>query len=396
MTRLHVLLRDSLREACESGNTEAVLSVLQKGPPLDMQIDHRGTALHVAAYANRPQVCELVLGRGLPVDTRNHDGETALHVAVGQKATRAFDALMQAGANVNARSSYGISVLHKALGWNVESRGLCERLLAAGADFLAVDHRARGAMHFAAILGNTAVGQLLLECGAGVDKIDSGGSTPLHEAARHGRSAFCRFLIDHRCPVRCLDRQGRTPLHHCVLSDSSLACGTLVEAGLHADDHGTCSMTPLAMAARALHADVAVELVRLGANPNGVDADGHNAVEIGCALADKTIQERIRFCVRLIAGGVDPTPALGVQQPAALATALRHPLREAARNGWTHVCLQLVELGHDAGRRLGRGGSAVDLARGQGHGELANVLRAAAARSAAHGAVRAMQFGVRS
>ncbi len=92
------------------------------------------TALHLAAFFNRPDVATLLIARGADVDavTRNPMRVRPLHSAATVRASAIFAALLAHGADPNAPQEQGATVLMSAAGsGDVES---VKALLAHGAD----------------------------------------------------------------------------------------------------------------------------------------------------------------------------------------------------------------------------------------------------------------------
>lgn len=91
----------------------------------------------------------------------------------------------------------GATLLIKAI--RSDSAGLVEYLLAIGADPLVIDKSGRSVFHWASMIGNPDVMELLLNAipdpTAQVQAPDSGGDTPLHLAAYHGHLPVIRLLV---------------------------------------------------------------------------------------------------------------------------------------------------------------------------------------------------------
>jgi len=75
-----------------------------------------------------------------------------------------------------------------------------------------VDKNGRTALTYAAMLGNSAMAQLLIDRGASVKFHDKLGNTPLHWAADRGNSELVSLLLAAKAPVNEENKQGITPL----------------------------------------------------------------------------------------------------------------------------------------------------------------------------------------
>jgi ankyrin repeat protein len=122
-------------------------------------------------------------------------------------------------ANMNWRNPEwdGATLLLKAVrtGTNV----LTEYLLLAdkGADPSVVDDSGRGIFHWAAMSGDAAQFQLLIEnvpveTRPPINGLDSGGDTPLHLAAYYGHLAIIRQLIHIKADPKMENRAGNSPV----------------------------------------------------------------------------------------------------------------------------------------------------------------------------------------
>eukprot|EP00438_Fugacium_kawagutii_P020191 Skav207608 [mRNA] locus=scaffold1878:29344:34177:+ [translate_table: standard] len=97
------------------------------------------------------------------------------------------------------------------------------------------------ALHWAALLGQNSVAELLLKMGATVDGKDREGRTALHCAAHNGNTSVAQILLANGAEVDATDGEGdpwnvqiqicRTPLHwaaclsHCSVADLLLSKG---------------------------------------------------------------------------------------------------------------------------------------------------------------------------
>ena len=80
-----------------------------------------------------------------------------------------------------------------------------------------IDQMATGTLlHRAALDGQTAQAEQLLNNGADVNEHNSAGYTPLHLAAAKGRLEMAQLLLDHGAEINALEGLGLTPLHLAV------------------------------------------------------------------------------------------------------------------------------------------------------------------------------------
>ncbi|KAK5939207.1 putative ankyrin-repeat protein [Knufia obscura] len=129
-------------------------------------------------------------------------------------------------------------------------------LLARDASVKITSNTGATALHFATSKGNIDVVRTLLDAGASARVKDKRGQLPLHRAAAVGNMPLVKMLLGRgRSPVDATDVDGCTALHHAV-----------------GEGHG----------------DVAVELLRVGADSGKRDGEGKLAIE--CA-PDKSVRE---------------------------------------------------------------------------------------------------------
>lgn len=201
------------------------------------------TALHWAAHHSDAATVKLLLAAGADAKATNHFGVPPLALACVNGDEAIVTALLGAGADANTTLRGGESVLHTAA--RTGRAGPVRALLARGAKVDAADRKGQTPLMWAAAEGHIEVIELLLKAGA--DKLArvKSGFTPLHFAAREGRIAAVRALlktgvdVDH--PVETERGGGRLP-----------ANGT----------------SALLLAVENAHYELAVELLKAGANPN--------------------------------------------------------------------------------------------------------------------------------
>jgi uncharacterized protein len=127
------------------------------------------------------------------------------------------------------------------------------------------------ALHWAAVRGNGALAELLLEAGADVAaETRIGAYTPLHLAAREGAADVVRALLEAGAEAGATTRSGEaSPLHLAAGAGSAEAVALLLDRGLDPDlREGEWGQTPLIFAASAGRTEVVQLLLRRGADPS--------------------------------------------------------------------------------------------------------------------------------
>lgn len=150
----------------------------------------------------------------------HEDGETALHLAAFAGHQEAVRVLLSKGANAAPQSTrLRETPLHKAL--KASSRNVAVVKLLANASSSGVGINAQqidgtSALHLAAVRGDRALVQLLLDLGATVDIRDMVNSTPLHWAVSYRHMAVVKLLLREGANIDVRDKAGTTPLMRCA------------------------------------------------------------------------------------------------------------------------------------------------------------------------------------
>ena len=241
-----------LADAVEAQQDHLIRSLLAEGQDLNVtQVDGMA-AIHWAAYHDDVETTRLLIDAGAQVDVVNRYGVTPLSLAAENGNGTLIEALLEAGADPNAILRGGETVLMTAS----RTGGLegVKALLAKGAKPNVVEARNQTALMWAAAEGHADVVQELVAAGADVEAKLGSGYTPVFFAAREGHMAVIQVL---------------------------LAAGVDINGGLERPKEGSATfvenprdkpiddgMSPLLLAVRNGHFEVALELVEAGADPN--------------------------------------------------------------------------------------------------------------------------------
>ena len=96
----------SLATTARSGDISAVKAMLESDPESLHAVDHlQRTALHMAAWAGHPELCELLLECGAKVSATATDDIMPLHFAAQNGHAAVCKALLKHRAKVNARGT---------------------------------------------------------------------------------------------------------------------------------------------------------------------------------------------------------------------------------------------------------------------------------------------------
>ena len=245
VTALLAATRDSWH-----GRADAVMTLLANGASSQVADGEGNTPLHGAVLSGEPTVAAMLLDAAAPVNALNQAGISPLAVACRAANWTLARFLLEHGAKPVLPG--GEPALVAAAGIADDDPEGVKLLLKHRAAVNAVDASQRTALMVAAAEGHLQIARALCAAGADIHLVDERGCSALMEAARSGADAIVSLLAAAQ-PDACLrDRHGRDAL--------TLAC-----------------QSPHA------HADTALALLALGADPKAIGSDGRSALDHAAA-----------------------------------------------------------------------------------------------------------------
>ena len=269
------------------------------------------------------------------------DGMTALHWAVRHQHMSAVNRLLKAGADVNAVTAYGITPLH-----------------------------------IACTLQDPAFVQRLLNSEADVQIAQPGRVTPLMTAARTGIAESVSLLIQYQADPDVTERRGQTALMWAAAAGNTEAVEVLISAGAGISAATQTGFTPMMFAARNGHLSVVELLYKAGVDVSAVmkpkKGGGRTPRKGTSALTLAVESGHFELAMLLVRCGADPNDQRSGLTPLHSLAIVRKPNRGEDPNGdppprgsGNLTSLQfvrdLVAAGADVNVRLngGRSGRAV-------------------------------------
>lgn len=244
--------KPTLADAAERGYGALVRTLLEGGAGVNVpQVDGM-TALHWAVYHDDAETAGLLVRSSADVNAENRYGVPPLSVAATNGSADIVTLLLDAGADANATLRGGETVLMTAA--RTGSLGAVRALLAKGADPNAREEREQTALMWAAAEGHAAVTHALLEVGADMHARLKSGFTPMFFAVREGHIDVVFTLLEAGADVHELLQRVKDGPDRAVNN-----------ASYRPVDDG---ISPLLMAVRNGHFELAVALGNAGADPN--------------------------------------------------------------------------------------------------------------------------------
>jgi ankyrin repeat protein len=321
---------------------------------------------------------------------RDPDGTTPLHWAVQRDDLAAVKSLLAAGANASATNDYGVMPLYLACVNGNEQ--VVRALLDTGADPNSTLRGGESVLMTAARTGRTNPVQVLLERGATVNVADRKGQTALMWAAADGHAGVVEQLVRAGADPRVRLKSGFTAFLFAAREGRIDAIRALLKAGIDPNEaietakgggrlpvNGTSA---LHLAVESGHFELAIELVKAGADPSdqrsgftplhiiswvrkpnrGDDEDGQPPPDGSGKLTS------LEFVRDIVARGADVNARLkkGDSGRGKLSRVGATPFLMAAKTADLPLMKLLVELGADPSLPNGDGSTPLMAAAGLG------------------------------
>ncbi|KAL3304830.1 Phosphocholine transferase AnkX [Colletotrichum asianum] len=236
-------LNMALATAIKSGNTEALIWMLQIGFHTNIYDTDGLTPLGRAASGGLLPVCRLLLQSGALIGFMDRDGRSPLDLAVANNH---------------------VDVVALLLDHKVSTDNTC---------FLA----GSSALSIAALDGRVECARLLVDAKAPLETKTENGQTPLSIAAGRGHDALVQLLLDHEADIETTCCQSRTPLAFAASEGHLRTTNLLLNHGANMQARDIYYGTPVLLAAGRGHWDVVKLLLDRGDNIDAEDTTGVSA-----------------------------------------------------------------------------------------------------------------------
>lgn len=218
------------------------------------------------------------LQNGADINATQADGMTPLHWAAQNQNTQWVTKLLDAGANPNATNRYGVPVL-----WIACSAGDADtaiQLLRAGANAKLRLNGGETMLMTAARTGSPVILSKLIEHGADVNATEASGQTAMMWAAAEGHTAAIHTLIEHGADPQITLPSGFNAFFFAVRQGKTGTVLSFLEDGFDVNEtmrvkrkasKGPVTGTSaLLLAIENGHFEMAIELLKRGADPNAL------------------------------------------------------------------------------------------------------------------------------
>ena len=272
--------RTEMVSAILANNSQMVRKLIQHQEQLNVTDQEGRTYLHLAAYFDKVEICDLLIKAGLKVDSRDEHFLTPLHSACFNNSLNAVKLLIDRGADLGSRDRAWLTPLHVCAATN--SRSCLFYLIKSFACLEITDLNGATALHYAAANGFMKITAAMLSAGANPKLQDKNGRTCLHYAVLQDPQ-IVQLLLNQNLDVNVKDKDGLTALHVACTTSNSQIVEILLrsEANINATDnygntplHYFCMETPI-ISAFDLKAEERKKLYHLLLN-NGADLQAKN------------------------------------------------------------------------------------------------------------------------
>lgn len=276
-----------IQYACELGNSEAVIELLEHMQPPLRELVHP----HWASGGGQAKVLSVLFKYPeilANINRKDGDGETALFLAACSRDSATVQTLLEYGADVRGKSNARPRPNLKPSSSRSASKNSDWSPIHGWAKCRTQKHHLRSDASLDEV---EKVLSLLVEYGCDIDERNGAGETALFAWTDQGwsgqrdpnsKARFVSILLKYGANPCATDYKGNTPLHKIpARSIDEKVVELLLEAGADINASNSDGSTPLIALAKAQTLDVSA-FAQLGADPNWQDLDGNTALHHIC------------------------------------------------------------------------------------------------------------------
>jgi ankyrin repeat protein len=299
--------QSKLADLIQSGDRRAALAMLDGAVDVNRAQPDGTTPLHWAAYRVDQELVQRLLKKGAKADVVNRYGASPLAEAVRVASVPLVGILLEAGGDANVANEDGQTPLMLAA--RTGSVAVAELLVRHGAD---VNRRERfhdqSAVMWAAGENHPEMVAFLVSKGA--------------DLSIRARSTDWPTQISNEPRVQYRPTGGLTPLLYAARAGCLACTETMLDAGADKDRPNPDGMTPMMMALDNGHPEVALHLLKRGANPHTWDWWGRTPLYVAVTMRDGVDSRpgprppvSLEFINALLEAGVNPNAQLAFKEP---------------------------------------------------------------------------------
>ena len=267
---------------------KAIELLLEDKPNLDGSSEYffRTTPLIEAVRFGQKKLVETMLNLGANINVRDANGATPLIIAATYGSTDVVELLLSYHAKVNISNDLGYAGLLGAIAYG--NKDLVNLLISNGARVEAKNQSGVSALMIASKYGYKEIAQILFDKKVNSNDQTKGGDCAISMAIQNRNKEMVSFLIDHEADLCIVDGLGNTLLHDAAKCGKTEIAQLLIDKGkININETNMSEFTPLMVAVKYGHKEMAKLLLENCANPNCKTKDDDTPLTIAASRNDK-------------------------------------------------------------------------------------------------------------
>lgn len=242
--------KEEFKNAIDQGDTKAIQDLLSKGANINMKLDGGKTPLTLSMSLKNNELANFLIASGAKVNQADDNGDFTFLIAIQtMNFPMVQSLLMNPSVDVNVQNRAGHTAL--IMGSHAGSEPLVQGLLSRNAE---------------------------------VNKPNNENQTPVLAAAANGHDKIVSLLISKKADLTLPDNTGATPLIVAAFRGHVECVRLILKEGIKPDEATALGgNTALHAAAHTGNSDIAAALMKAGADPLKVNANGASALSAAAA-----------------------------------------------------------------------------------------------------------------